>query len=65
MRELYFQQWLPISLDEAWTFFSNPSNLKEITPEHMGFVVTSSRHGDKMYAGQLIRYVVNHYSVYR
>jgi ligand-binding SRPBCC domain-containing protein len=58
MRELYFTQWLPISLDEAWKFFSDPSNLKEITPAHMGFVVTSEHHGDTMYAGQIIRYVV-------
>lgn len=58
MRELYFKQWLPISLDEAWAFFSNPSNLKEITPAQMGFVVTSSYHGEKMYAGQIIRYIV-------
>ncbi|ACT92332.1 SRPBCC family protein [Dyadobacter fermentans] len=58
MRELYFKQWFPISLDEAWDFFSNPSNLKDITPPHMGFVVTSSAHGDRMYAGQIIRYIV-------
>ncbi|GGB80644.1 SRPBCC family protein [Dyadobacter sediminis] len=58
MQELYFTQKLPISLEEAWTFFSNPANLKEITPSHMGFVVTSSHHGEKMYAGQIIRYIV-------
>ncbi|WP_254560314.1 SRPBCC family protein [Dyadobacter diqingensis] len=58
MQELYFTQQLPISLDEAWSFFSNPSNLKEITPPHMGFVVTSNHHGEKMYAGQIIRYIV-------
>ncbi|WP_138476225.1 SRPBCC family protein [Dyadobacter bucti] len=58
MQELYFTQELPISLDEAWEFFSNPANLKEITPAKMGFVVTSSHHGEKMYAGQIIRYIV-------
>lgn len=58
MRELYFKQWMPISLDEAWTFFSDPSNLKEITPAHMRFVVMSSHQGDRMYAGQIIRYIV-------
>lgn len=58
MRELYFSQLLPISLDEAWSFFSNPDNLKHITPSHMGFVVTSSHHGKRMYAGQIIRYIV-------
>jgi ligand-binding SRPBCC domain-containing protein len=58
MQELYFRQELPISLDEAWHFFSDPVNLKEITPEKMRFVVTSAHYGGKMYAGQIIRYVV-------
>jgi ligand-binding SRPBCC domain-containing protein len=58
MQELYFTQQLPISLDEAWSFFSNPVNLKEITPPHMGFVVTSKHHGEQMYPGQIIRYIV-------
>ena len=58
MQELYFTQQLPISLDEAWSFFSNPVNLKEITPPHMGFVVTSKHHGEHMYPGQIIRYIV-------
>ena len=58
MQELYFTQQLPISLDEAWSFFSNPANLKEITPARMGFVVTSRHHGEKMYPGQIIRYIV-------
>ncbi len=58
MQELYFTQQLPITLDEAWLFFSNPANLKEITPAHMDFVVTSKHHGEKMYPGQIIRYIV-------
>ncbi|NIJ54103.1 SRPBCC family protein [Dyadobacter arcticus] len=58
MQELYYTQTLPISLDEAWTFFSDPANLKEITPPHMDFVVTSKSRADKMYAGQIIRYIV-------
>ncbi|TLV03000.1 SRPBCC family protein [Dyadobacter luticola] len=58
MRELYYTQKLPISLDQAWDFFSNPENLKEITPSYMGFMVTSKHHGSKMYAGQIIRYIV-------
>lgn len=58
MQELYFTQKLPISLEEAWGFFSNPANLKEITPAHMGFVVISKHQGTKMYPGQIIRYIV-------
>jgi ligand-binding SRPBCC domain-containing protein len=50
-------QQLPIPLQEAWDFFSTPGNLKEITPPHMGFEITSGTPG-KMYAGQMISYVV-------
>jgi ligand-binding SRPBCC domain-containing protein len=42
----------------AWEFFSNPGNLKEITPAEMGFQVISNHHGNKMYAGQIIEYTV-------
>jgi len=51
------KQKLPISVDEAWGFLSNPNNLKEITPDYMSFDVVSG--GDKsMYAGQIIQYIV-------
>ncbi|MEO8173456.1 MAG: SRPBCC family protein [Sediminibacterium sp.] len=51
-------QQFPVSLDAAWCFFSNPSNLNEITPADMGFTTTSKYHGDQVYAGQLIEYTV-------
>ena len=51
-------QKIPISLEKAWAFFSNPANLQAITPENMGFKVISKHHGDKMYAGQIIEYKV-------
>ena len=51
-------QKIPISLQEAWDFFSNPANLQTITPDNMGFKVISRHHGDRMYAGQLIEYTV-------
>lgn len=51
-------QAIPISLDEAWDFFSRPDNLKDITPAAMGFVIKSKYHGEKMYAGQIIEYTV-------
>ncbi|MEK9530744.1 MAG: cell division inhibitor, partial [Flavobacteriaceae bacterium] len=31
------KQELPISMDEAWVFLSDPKNLKRITPDYMGF----------------------------
>ncbi len=51
-------QQLPIGLDEAWDFFSNPANLQQITPGNMGFTVISKHHGQKMYPGQIIEYTV-------
>ena len=53
-------QRLPISREQAWDFFSNPMNLKEITPAYMGFEVTSDPDfsARKMYAGQVITYTV-------
>jgi len=51
-------QLLPIGIDEAWDFFSSPANLQKITPDHLGFKIISSHHGDKMYPGQIIEYTV-------
>lgn len=51
-------QIIPVTIQEAWDFFSRPANLKEITPDYMSFNVTSAHHGDKMYAGQIIEYKV-------
>ncbi len=52
-------QKIPIPLDKAWDFFSNPGNLQAITPDNMGFKIISQHHGEKMYAGQIIEYKVN------
>jgi ligand-binding SRPBCC domain-containing protein len=51
-------QKIPISLEQAWDFFSNPANLQAITPDNMGFKVISKHHGDIMYAGQIVEYTV-------
>ena len=48
-------QNLKISLDEAWSFFSDPNNLKKITPNHLGFHITNDI-PDKMNPGMLITY---------
>jgi ligand-binding SRPBCC domain-containing protein len=51
------KQKLPITLDEAWKFLSNPRNLKKITPDYMSFNIISG--ADRpMYAGQIIQYIV-------
>lgn len=50
-------QNLPISLQEAWDFLSDPKNLKTITPEYMGFIIESG--ADRpMFPGQIIQYIV-------
>lgn len=55
--QLHAKQALPISRKKAWDFLSNPKNLKEITPDHMGFHIVSG--ADRpMFEGQIIQYVV-------
>ena len=51
-------QKLPISLDEAWAFFSTPKNLQEITPDALKFEILSDLRSDEMYPGQIINYFV-------
>jgi ligand-binding SRPBCC domain-containing protein len=50
-------QLLSCSLPEAWSFFSDPKNLKVITPPEMGFDIVGKA-PEKMYAGMLIQYIV-------
>jgi ligand-binding SRPBCC domain-containing protein len=52
-------QNLPVSLEKAWDFFSQPKNLKEITPSNLGFHILSKHHGERMYTGQIIEYKVS------
>ena len=58
--ELKTEQAIPISLEEAWDFFSSPLNLAKITPKEMKFVVTSAYTAEtKMYPGMIITYKVS------
>lgn len=51
------KQILPITVDQAWDFLSNPANLKTITPDYMSFDILSG--ADRpMYPGQIIQYIV-------
>jgi ligand-binding SRPBCC domain-containing protein len=52
-------QKIPVSLREAWDFFSNPANLQAITPGNMGFKIISKHDDEKVYPGQLIEYKVS------
>ena len=51
------RQLLPITLEKAWDFLSDPKNLKLITPEYMGFNIINEE-DTEMYAGQIIQYIV-------
>lgn len=61
--QLRSKQAIPISQQEAWEFLSSPSNLKVITPDHMGFNILD---GDDrpMFAGQIIQYKVSPFPGY-
>jgi ligand-binding SRPBCC domain-containing protein len=56
-------QHIPVELEKAWLFFSNPANLQAITPPKLGFKIVSKNHGVKMYAGQIIEYIVRPFSL--
>lgn len=48
-------QYLPVSIDKAWQFFSNPINLPEITPSWLSFKLTQ-KVPEGAYAGMIIPY---------
>jgi ligand-binding SRPBCC domain-containing protein len=52
------EQLIPASIDEVWDFISSPANLKEITPDYMGFDITSGDLPETMYEGMIISYKV-------
>jgi len=52
-----YKQFLPISLEEAWDFFSRPENLNEITPDDMQFEILT-KDIPRMYQGQIVQYNV-------
>lgn len=56
--QLYKEQKVPASIEEVWDFISSPKNLKKITPDYMGFDITSKHLPDKMYPGMIISYIV-------
>ncbi len=57
MKRLVQEQFLPISLQEAWSFFATPKNLNEVTPKELDFVITSDL-PEKMYEGLIITYKI-------
>jgi ligand-binding SRPBCC domain-containing protein len=50
-------QEIPISLEDAWKFFSKPENLNEITPPDLEFRITSGK-PEPMHDGQIVTYKI-------
>lgn len=55
MNVLIKEQFLPVTIEEAWEFFSSPKNLNEITPKELDFTITSDVPA-RAYAGLIITY---------
>jgi len=51
------EQIINANIEEVWEFFSNPRNLKIITPDYLGFDIISEL-PERMYEGLLIEYRV-------
>lgn len=51
-------QKIPVSLEVAWNFFSNPHNLLNITPAFLNLKLSKELFGDEVYAGQVMTYSV-------
>ena len=57
LHRLQTVQRLPISLDEAWDFFSSPRNLRFITPPWLDFRITNEV-PERMHTGAIITYTI-------
>ena len=49
---------LAVSPEKLWDFISSPINLKEITPDYMGFEISTPGLPHKIYPGLMISYKV-------
>ena len=50
---------IPVSISEAWMFFSDPRNLKTITPPEMNFHVLTANLPEEIFPGLMIQYSVS------
>jgi len=51
-------QFIPVTLEEAWDFFSHPKNLAVMTPAYLNLKFTNELYGNEMYSGQVMTYNV-------
>lgn len=54
--QLYREQQLHCSIDEAWDFFTSPNNLPKIAPQEMDFTVLTQVNNGIIYNGMQIDY---------
>ena len=59
IHQLSRQQLIRKPIEDAWRFFSNPHNLKIITPQYMNFKVLTNDLPQEIYPGLLISYKVS------
>ena len=57
MKQLEFNQFLPVSVADAWDFFSSPKNLEVITPADVNFTIHTEL-PEKIFPGLLINYQI-------
>ncbi|NBS16148.1 MAG: hypothetical protein EBT06_05510 [Gammaproteobacteria bacterium] len=57
LHQLHRRQFIPLPLDEAWSFFSTPRNLEAITPDFLHFKILSEV-PDDLYNGLIIAYQI-------
>ncbi len=58
--QFHSEQKINASIGEIWDFISSPNNLKEITPDYMGFdIMNTQQSSKKMYEGMIIGYKVS------
>jgi len=50
---------IPIPLDEAWDFFTNPRNLAQLTPKEMNFRHVFEPDEERVYKGMYLVYKVS------
>lgn len=57
--QLIAEQNIPAPVSEVWKFISSPDNLKNITPEYLGFEMTTNGGNARMYPGMILAYKVS------
>jgi len=57
--QIYREQVISSSIEKTWKFFSNPQNLKIITPDYMNFRILTKNLPEEIFQGLIIEYKVS------